>query len=289
MHSIFKNIDLQNQLNKDGYVVLSLLSKEDLNNLKQLYNNTIAQKSKHDLYESSRMNEKETNDKINSTIQQVIEPYVNDIFQDFTFYGGTFMIKVKDKSTELPLHQDWSVLEENLYHNLLFWIPLHDVSKENGTIFLIKGSHNYYDIYRSGSYTSKRINRKKLPQNYITTINLKAGEVLIYSTKIFHGSYQNKSVEDRKVATAMITSKNAPLTYYHKKSETEAEMYYIKPESYLNDITYISDGKVPPNATFVESIAYKHPNLNHFKLQEKIEGQPLTLWSKIKSSLFSTF
>ena len=56
----------------------------------------------------------------------------SQIFLPSRIYGGTFMVKSHLDSEMLPLHQDWSVVEEGQYSTLFVWCPLVDVSVRNG-------------------------------------------------------------------------------------------------------------------------------------------------------------
>ena len=74
------------------------------------------------------------------------------------------MVKSTKDSTEFPLHQDWNIVDEKKYISLFFWAPIDVTNEENGTIYLIEGSHKFFTNYRSGSYKSQMIERKKMVQ-----------------------------------------------------------------------------------------------------------------------------
>src|SRR6185312_8540373 len=122
--------------------------------------------------------------------------------------------------------------------------------------------------FRSGSYASRMIDRKKILPEFIETISLRPGEVLIYLPQLFHGSYKNHTSKDRLAVTAMITDKDCPLYNYNKKDESSAAVYQLSPESYLNDIRMINDGKIPGTAAFIDTIPYIHRTINHTALNK---------------------
>lgn len=283
MNSLFIENEHQSSLENKGYLILDLLEENDIQNLCKLYAETIASQKKTGLFESSRNNTADINNLIKQNIQTIINPYIQTIFQDYSFYGGTFMIKSSNLSNEFPLHQDWNIVDEKKHTALFFWIPLLETNEQNGSIFLIEGSHKLFHNYRSGSYKSLLIERNKIDKKYIKSINLQLGQVLIYLPQLFHGSYKNNSDKDRIVITSMITNKDAPLYNFNKKNETEATIYQIQPSSYLNDISLINDGKIPNSAELIDTIPYIHPIINHKVLNKVLTGKDYGIWQQIKT------
>jgi len=192
------------------------------------------------------------------------------LFNNSKFYGGTFMVKTNKFTTELPLHQDWNIVNELQDVVYLIWIPIQDVDENNGTLFLIEKSHLLFENYRSGSSPSIRISRQFLPKEKIKTIQLKVGEYLIYNPAIFHGSYKNKQKQERVVATAMVTNTGAALTYYHKIDNNNITAYKLSSSSYLNDITQIANGQVPKNAILLETLQNKITSIDKNMLLNKL-------------------
>src|SRR4030095_10533381 len=156
MKSLFKNQDLWLEAERNGYLVIPLLSEHQLQRLWRLYEKFIDHANVEDLYESSRHNSLETNREINQAICVELTASGEEIFADCDLYCGTFMVKSHHDSTFLPAHQDWSVVEEDQYNTLFIWCALQDVSSINGGLFVLDGSHQYFKNIRSGSYPSNR-------------------------------------------------------------------------------------------------------------------------------------
>lgn len=273
MKKIFIQQSLQDEINEKGFLILNILDKNTVQNLTQLYTETIQNKIKHDLYESSRNNDKNTNNQIVTIIHDILKPIFNKLCENINFYGGTFMVKSNNKSTELPLHQDWNIVNENKNCVYFIWAPIQDTNKKNGTLFLIEKSHHLYKNIRSGSFPSNRISRHLIPNKFITTVDLKLGEILIYNPALFHGSYKNKEQTERVIATAMITDKDAPLVYYHKKDETKIDCYQLSANSYLNDITFIANGIVPKGAVLIDTLTNQVTTIQNEMLLKKLNIQ----------------
>src|SRR5689334_9254862 len=139
MKPLLRNPSLQQQFERDGFITIRLLSPEQIQDLLALYRRTMPQESVTGLYESSRNNPYELNRLINDVIKQQVSEAAKDIFLPSRIYGGTFMVKSHVNSEMLPLHQDWSLVEEQQYSTLFVWCPLVDVSVLNGGIFALPG------------------------------------------------------------------------------------------------------------------------------------------------------
>src|SRR5262249_11399624 len=134
-----------------------LLQASHVARLRDLYDATVAADPKRDLYESSRHNSPEKNAQINLAIREVLAEAVDGMFGSNELFGGTFMVKVPEQSTVLALHQDWSVVDEDIYQSAFIWCPLVETGPANGGLFVLPGSHTWFGNYRSGSMPSLRI------------------------------------------------------------------------------------------------------------------------------------
>ncbi|HQW79121.1 MAG TPA: phytanoyl-CoA dioxygenase family protein [Chitinophagales bacterium] len=282
MKELFINEEHQSSFKKDGYIVLEILPSEAITQLQDIYSQTIKDKHKEGLYESSRNNDDETNNYIKDNIQKILTDFVPNFFKEYTLYGGTFMVKSAQTKIEFDIHQDWNIVDEQEHTAVFLWIPLVETNKENGAFYLIKGSHVFFDNYRSGSYKTNMISRRKIDKKHITSMNLKPGQVLVYLPQLFHGSFPNRSDKDRLALIAMLTDKDAPLYCYYKKNDNLANVFQINPYSYLNDINIINNGEIPETATLVDTIPYTHPQIDHKKLFYKLTGKSYTLIDRIR-------
>ena len=155
MKPLLKDPALQAEFERCGYVVTRLFSSRQVDELLQLYHQHIQEKITG-LYESSRHNSYAVNRSINQAIREQVAIAGQDLFLPAKLYGGTFMVKSSASSEMLPLHQDWSVVEQE-YSTFFIWCPLLDVSATNGCLFVLPGSHLYFQSLRSGNYPSDRL------------------------------------------------------------------------------------------------------------------------------------
>ena len=132
---LFKDAERQAEFDRNGYVVSRVLTADAVEGLLAFYEETVARDEMVDLYESSRSNTLEKNAYINERLREELVPAADGLFLGYELFGGTFMVKVPGTSTVLPLHQDWSVVDEGRFQSVFLWCALVDVGPENGGHF----------------------------------------------------------------------------------------------------------------------------------------------------------
>lgn len=270
MKALLRDPPLQQQFERDGYVTVRLLSPEQVKRLLALYCETVHEREVSGLYESSRNKPYAVNRLINEAIRDQVSVAGKEIFLPSRIYGGTFMVKSHLDSEMLPLHQDWSVVDEEQYATLFVWCPLVDVSVRNGAIFLLPGSHRWFRSLRSGSYPSNRYILPVQQHRHVRDIPLHTGEAILYSDALFHGSYANNGDAERIVVTARVAEDTAPLVYFQKFSESEVDVYEASPEFYLTHIDALAKGSVPDGVPRLGRRPYTHVAVTSDTLQAKI-------------------
>ena len=270
MKPLLRDPALQRQFERDGFVTVRLLSPGQVQGLLTLYSQTVRESEVTGLYESSRKNPYAVNLHINEVIRERVSSAAEEIFLPCRIYGGTFMVKSHLDSEMLPLHQDWSVVEEEKYATLFVWCPLVDVSPRNGAIFALPGSHRWFRSLRSGSYPSNRYLLPERLHRHVRDVPLLAGEAILYSDALFHGSHANNGDADRIVVTARVIEEAASLVYFQKFSDTEVDVYEANPEFYLTHIDALAKGSMPGGVPRLGRRAYSHVPLTTDALEVKV-------------------
>lgn len=266
---VFADTSLQERFDTDGYVTLKLLEPSHVARLLALYESTVAADPKKDLYESSRHNTAEKNARINIAIREVLAEAAGDIFAGHELFGGTFMVKVPEQSTVLALHQDWSIVDEDTHQSAFIWCPLVDTGPANGGLFALPGSHNWFGNYRSGSLPSLRIVPRGALKDAMKDLILAAGEAVVYSDRLFHGSYANTTPRPRIVVTGRVNERGAQLVYYHRMDEGTVALVKASPEFYLKEIDALAKGRMPDHYDVVRTFRYTYRPITEADLLEK--------------------
>jgi ectoine hydroxylase-related dioxygenase (phytanoyl-CoA dioxygenase family) len=142
-----------------------------------------------------------------------------------------YLEKDPGENSYVALHTDDCSCDETKFVPFHIWIPLVDTHRENGCICVVKGSHLATNTVR-GIQIPQHYHRHQqtLLENYLTPLENKAGEALIYHPSLLHYSYPNLSDAMRPAVVAAFIPKDAtPIVYYKRnkwldKSVLEYEM-----------------------------------------------------------------
>lgn len=224
---IFRDPGHQKQFEKEGYVVVPFLEPEEVQELIDFKNNT-----KPD----NRFNTNAEDASYHFTFLDTNIPYkmqvFNKVMEHFQPKIDKYMIDYKPLIVnyvlkdpgfgEVPVHQNWTFVDERKHRSFSVWVPLVDTNKENGTLEIIPGTHsqNFYYYERSpwipwyfGEYPDFVI------KEYHRPLNVKAGQAVIFDDSLIHYSTPNTSDHQRIVIQNIIIP-----------SECEAIHYYVDPE-----------------------------------------------------------
>ena len=144
--------------------------------------------------------------KDSETMQDLIfgkemEEIVNKVLGDEAYlFLEQFVVKAADKGMTFSWHQDSGYLDFEHKPYLSVWLPLDDVSEENGTVYMLPykdaGTKKRIDhVLQEG--TNDKIGY--FGDNTGVPAVLKAGDVAIFSSTCFHRSGSNKTNKSRRV------------------------------------------------------------------------------------------
>ena len=141
------------------------------------------------------------------------------IGDDIILWGTTIFGKPAHSGKETPWHQDGEYYPIKPLEVLTIWIPLDDVTPENGPMRFIPGSHKAHRLY-SHSWIEgedKTINlvcdSKHFDAETAEPLIIRAGQVSFHDVYMIHGSHANHT--DRRRAAFIIRLMPASSFYDH--------------------------------------------------------------------------
>jgi ectoine hydroxylase-related dioxygenase (phytanoyl-CoA dioxygenase family) len=145
------------------------------------------------------------------------------------------------------------------------------VGPANGGLFVLPGSHRWFGNYRSGSMPSLRIVPRGPLKDGLTDIHLAAGHAIIYSDRLFHGSYANTTARPRIVVTGRVNERGAQLVYYHRMDDRTVAIMKASPEFYLKEIDSLAKGRLPEGYETLRTFEYAYRPITEADLLARIE------------------
>lgn len=237
-------------LDKLGFCTFPLFYNNEVEQLLSLYHNNFSEKKIDALYATHNSNPVEQSLSISAEIKKIIFEPFHKIFPEYEFFLGHFMVKGAHVEKEFPLHQDWNIVDESKFKSYQVWIPLQISYPANGGIFVIPGSHKFFQNYRSGSYGIPVVPFDETVKPLVNDLIVPAGNVLVYHNGLFHASHPNTTDEIRIAVIANFVEKRAPTYYFHKNNAIGAtELYKITGESLIANLPQLEKGIVDKSFT----------------------------------------
>ncbi len=224
--NIFKDETLQKQFDEIGFVKIALLNSPEVEKLRQLFSVYYPDPSAN-FYSSSYEDDYLVKKKMSDEIGAIMVPNLEKIFIDYTWFGSAFLSKGNGSRSEMPMHQDWTIVDENKFLAMNIWTPLQDTNEENGTIEVIEGSHRWHNALRAPTLPFYFDGYQHVLKSKLTPLSAKGGEAVVLNQAIIHYSKPNLSKDVRIAITSGIKTKDAPMLfhYWDKNKPDHIEMF----------------------------------------------------------------
>jgi len=280
---LFKNEKIQQQFDLNGYVVVPFLNESEVKTLRDFFF------EKHpsipDGFYSSSFNADETHKQsVNQKIESVLGENVAAHFNSIKKLGSCFLNKQPGAQSEMPIHQDWTVVDEPNFDSITIWIPLQDVNETNGAIQVIDGSHRFHNALRSPSLQDPFKNVQSELRKDLKLLPMKAGEAFIFSQALLHASPANLSTEPRISVTYGLIDEKAQLMFYHHEAG-KVEQYFVDENFFQQYNTQI--GQRPNFGSLQKTFDYQQhfvsaneyqkmkQNFQHYKAEQMYKMIPI--------------
>jgi len=280
---IFNNEQLNKQFELNGFVVIPLLDKEEINILNDAYHSDLFD-NPEGFYSTSFSENEDTKSLLSNTINKIIEPKAKNIFNPFKALGSCYLSKTPGTAGKMPLHQDWTVVDESKYDSLTIWIPLQDVNEHNGALEVIPGSHRFSNTLRSPFFDNPLSLIENDLRKDLQLVSLKAGEAVIFSQALIHASAENKSSKTRLAITYGLIPEKADLLFYYTNPETGLAEKYIVPTNFFEKYN-TNIGEKPDIGELIDTFNYQPKKItpNDYVLQKHIYQYNKNKQMKMKS------
>jgi len=288
MRNVFKDKSNEEQFQRDGYLVMPLLSESEVKKLHDFYlqynireshyqNNT----AEFSILHSERENRKAIFD----IITGIMLPKLKSIVDNYQPLIANFICKDPGKG-QVPVHQNWAVVDEKKYSSISIWCPLIDVNEVNGTLEFVPGSHKYFRGIRGskGNVTFTHI-EKFIRDNYLVKVPVKAGDCIVLDDSIIHFSDVNRSEKIRLSTQLIMYPKEAtPLhhTFVEEGSKMVCETFHADASYYWT--IYKMKGDLH-KYTLLNKTEFKFPFYNEQAFRKKMNNGSNGFFSRIKEVL----
>lgn len=233
-------------LDELGFCTLPLLADGKILSLGQLYEDKFGNSVGKGLHATHNSSPAEHALAVSEEIKAIVNDAVKGILPDYEYFIGHYMVKGAQSPDEFRLHQDWNIVDESHYNTYQIWIPLKLTYPMNGGLFVVPGSHKFFGNYRSGSYDIPRISYDQNIARATTDIIVPPGNAIIYHNALFHGSYPNKTDEERVAVIVNYRQKSAQTYYFHRNAANRTtDLYDIDAAALIGNLPRLEKNEIP--------------------------------------------
>ena len=220
MRRIFQQNDPEDTINRNGFVIIPFLEKSEIEKLTAIYTEKVEDLGA-DFFMSLWTKNIKRRREVDDAIRAVFLPKLSHILADYKCVIASFGVKKPTVSSAWFVHQDDSFIDENEARSVSVWVPLTDVTAQNGALQVIEASHLKFDGPRAPTLLDPYDDyREVLRQHFMTTQPMLAGEALFFDHRLIHASAPNLSDQIRLISVAVMAPRESDVIFYYR-NETD--------------------------------------------------------------------
>lgn len=218
MLKVFRDDEVQTSFEENGYVILPFYTPEEIKELEEIYYRLHPEDEKG-FFPSTFSKDKNYRYEADTEIKRIGSRSIEKNCQDIQVVCGSFIVKSPDPNSGMCVHQDMSLVDESKYTGINIWVPLVDLTIQNGALFILPGSHRLFPTYRGSSIPEFFSPVMDEIIDFLKPVTIKAGEAVFFDQSIIHFSPPNFSDKVRIVTNTYFTHKETEFrTYYWQES-----------------------------------------------------------------------
>jgi len=231
----FINHQTETEINQNGFVIIpGFLPNEQVEKILSLYKSSHKEREIgcwNSLYNLPHLEGKE----ISTNITQLVTPFLDVLIEDYKFPVALFISKNPGQGHESLLHRDDSMHYEDQVQYRQCWVPLVDITPDNGPLYIVPKSHLLFKderpMFAPWPYAHLR---NRLEKEFVF-LYPKAGDLVVYFEKTLHGSTINQTDVSRPVFQGGLMHKDAePQFTRYIPERNEVERYAVDYDFFFN-------------------------------------------------------
>lgn len=231
---IFKDERHQALFEKQGFIILPFLTTEEVARLDKVFDTLHPRIHEAGFFSGSYSSDIAYKKKASEEIVQVFSRAYRELFVHYTPFGGAFLYKVPGANSELSAHQDWTIVDETENVALNCWVPLCDVTRHNGALSILPGSHyDNFNVIRAPTLPFFFSGNDDLVLQELLPMEVQAGTAVILNQSVIHYSPPNNGDKIRKAITAGIKSEGAQMYFHYKMPDKEELEVFAMEDDFL--------------------------------------------------------
>jgi hypothetical protein len=212
---VFKNEILNDDFNKNGYVIINHLENSIPERLQNIYEKHSIESVNSGFNTTHFSQNRKYKEEVLALAKDIFDKNIAELFNQYEVFFSNLMIKKANSNEVLPVHADWTYTDERKYTTISIWIPAINTTLDNGTLGIIPFSHNLYEEIRGPEIVSSyRKFDKILKEEKGVLLPISNHQAIIYDLRLLHFSLPNQSDDTRIAINITIKPKSAELIHY---------------------------------------------------------------------------
>jgi hypothetical protein len=281
MRRIFIDDEQQQLFDRQGYIILphatAGLMQEMVNEMLALKTEGVTFEAfqenphhKHDMHSTFWDLDKNYRTQTFGIITAFFKSALQKYLVDYKFIQANVFIKYANSGYIAP-HQNLTILDESRFTSLSFWCPSIDTNKQNGTMYIVPGSHKKFVKYRTTNFGWPLM---PVFEDYTTPlfepVNVNAGDLLIIDDSLIHGTIINSSSQTRWVFHALVAPIEAELFVCDVNAQENNVYIYNAPEMFFQ---YYMPGIPSNHLELREIVPYTEEFLTEQEIRARINAR----------------
>lgn len=274
MLRVFKDPKLQEGLERDGYVIVDFYSEGEVQDAINLYYKLHPVDEKG-FYPGTYSFDKKYRDEMDKVLKKIGSRSIESYLTDIKVVCASFIVKTPGPESGMSIHQDMTLIDESRFTGINIWIPLVDLTVQNGTLFLLPGSHRIFPTYRGSSIREFFSDVMDDMLDYLHPVYIKAGQAVIFDQSIIHYSPPNYSDKIRIVTNTYFCHKDTEFRTYFWDNTTEEKFVegFVQDDNFMLDYDQFGHDltKRPTVGKSLGLIPYNFPRIDKTFLESRFQ------------------
>lgn len=268
---LFTDPAVQERFERDGYVVIPFLEPEEIAALGQLYHDL------HPVLDGTFHSSQESDDPVYreavaSNVLRITERGVRAHLAGGRSVAAGMLVKPPSGETRIWPHQDWTMVDESRFVSVLAWCPLVDTDNDNGMMCVVAGSHRLGPTWRGRDIPKPYDGlEEEIAAHHLTPVPCRAGEAVMFDSRLLHASPPNRSERIRPVAAVSVISAEAELLHFDIDESGQVRRHVVE-DSFFRQVSVYNGGLPVTKST--EIIDVRLPKFEAYQLPRPERPNP---------------
>lgn len=224
-------------LERVGYDIVPLLSNSDCKRLIEIFYSLQSPAEIEEFHVSMHGADRHYSGEADGHVRAVLGAKLPGYLGEHELVVGNFVVKRPGGRGAVPVHQDWTFVDERRFTSLSIWCPLTDVTPDNGTLHVLPGSHALANFLRGPDVPVPFHGHEEVIRARGTALSLPAGHAVIYNHRLVHWSPENVTDAPRVAANLLLIPAGARLCHVRgarRAGSGELDVYEVDRSYFLD-------------------------------------------------------